>query len=153
MKADFFNKKIHVNLAIYEIIQKNILLNANDPSNPDLLVTRGKERSRGLEMDIIGYILPNWQVYATYGYNDAKIVEDTNPALVGARKQNTPFHSANIWQKYSFDQNSIMKDFAVGFGIQYSGNKVPMYNRSFVVPDYTLLMLQSITFLNRDIWR
>jgi iron complex outermembrane receptor protein len=90
-------------------------------------------------MDIIGYILPNWQVYATYGYNDAKIVEDTNPALVGARKQNTPFHSANIWQKYSFSQNSIMKDFAIGFGIQYSGNKVPMYNRSFLVPDYTLL--------------
>lgn len=139
MKADFFNKKIHIDLAIYEIIQKNILLNANDPSNPDLLVTRGKERSRGFEMDIIGYILPNWQVYATYGYNDAKIVEDTNPALVGARKQNTPFHSANIWQKYSFSQSSIMKDFAIGFGIQYSGNKVPMYNRSFLVPDYTLL--------------
>ncbi|STC94732.1 TonB-dependent siderophore receptor [Elizabethkingia anophelis] len=139
MKADFFNKKIHVDLSIYEIIQKNILLNANDPSNPDLLITRGKERSRGFEMDIIGYILPNWQIYATYGYNDAKIVEDTNPALVGARKQNTPFHSVNVWQKYSFPQNTVMKDFAIGLGIQYSGNKVPMYNRSFLVPDYTLL--------------
>jgi iron complex outermembrane receptor protein len=87
-------------------------------------------------MDIIGYILPNWQIYATYGYNDAKIVEDTNPALVGARKQNTPFHSANMAEIQFYQK--IMKDFAIGFGIQYSGNKVPMYNRSFLVPDYTL---------------
>lgn len=138
MKAVFFKKKIHADFAVYEILQKNILLNANDPTNPDLLVTRGEERSRGFEMDITGYILPNWQIYVTYGYNDARIIRDTNPGLIGARKQNTPFHSANVWQKYSFGQNSFFKDFAVGFGIQYSGNKVPMYNRSFIVPDYTL---------------
>jgi iron complex outermembrane receptor protein len=48
MKADFFNKKIHVDLAIYEIIQKNILLNANDPSNPDLLVTERKGEKQRL---------------------------------------------------------------------------------------------------------
>lgn len=138
MKADFFNKKLHIDLAIYEIRQQNILLNANDPAEPDRLVTRGQERSRGFEMDIIGNILPEWQVFASYGYNDARIVDDINPALIGARKQNTPFHSANIWQKYSFRESSFLKDMAVGLGAQYSGNKVPMYNRSFLVPAYTV---------------
>ncbi|SHL95612.1 iron complex outermembrane recepter protein [Chryseobacterium carnipullorum] len=141
MKADFFNKKIHIDFAIYEIRQQNILLNANDPSEPDRLVTRGQERSRGFEMDIIGNVLPQWQVFASYGYNDARIVDDINPALIGARKQNTPFHSANIWQKYSFDsfgESSFLEDIAIGVGVQYSGNKVPMYNRSFLVPEYTL---------------
>lgn len=138
MKADFFNKKIHMDVAVYEIRQRNILLNANDPAEPDRLVTRGQERSRGFELDIIGTILPQWQLFASYGYNDAVITDDINPALVGARKQNTPFHSANIWQKYSFAESSFLKDIAVGFGVQYSGNKVPMYNRSFLVPAYTV---------------
>lgn len=138
MKADFFNKKLHVDFAVYEITQRNILLNANDPSEPDRLVTRGEERSRGFEMDIIGNILPEWQVFASYGYNDARIINDVNPELVGARKQNTPFHSANIWQKYSFEKTSFLRDIAIGFGVQYSGNKVPMYNRSFLVPEYTI---------------
>ncbi|MBL1220669.1 TonB-dependent receptor [Chryseobacterium sp. L7] len=138
MKADFFAKKLHVDLAFYEIRQQNILLNANDPAEPDRLVTRGQERSRGFEMDIIGNILPEWQVFASYGYNDARIIDDINPDLIGARKQNTPFHSANIWQKYSFRESSFLKDIAVGFGVQYSGNKVPMYNRSFLVPEYTV---------------
>lgn len=138
MKADFFNKKIHVDVAFYEIRQRNILLNANDPAEPDRLVTRGQERSRGFEMDVIGNISKAWQVFASYGYNDARIIDDINPALIGARKQNTPFHSANIWQKYSFGETSFLKDIAVGLGVQYSGNKVPMYNRSFLVPEYTV---------------
>lgn len=138
MKADFFNKKIHIDVAVYEIRQRNILLNANDPAEPDRLITRGQERSRGFEMDIIGNISRAWQVFASYGYNDARIIDDINPALIGARKQNTPFHSANIWQKYSFRETSFLKDIALGLGVQYSGNKVPMYNRSFLVPEYTV---------------
>lgn len=138
MKADFLNKKLHIDLAFYEIRQENILLNANDPAEPDRLITRGQERSRGFEMDIIGNIAPEWQVFASYGYNDARIIDDINPTLIGARKQNTPFHSANIWQKYTFRESSLLKDIAVGLGVQYSGNKVPMYNRSFLIPQYTI---------------
>ncbi|HEY1199473.1 MAG TPA: TonB-dependent receptor, partial [Niastella sp.] len=88
LKAFVLKGKMQVNAAVYEINQKNLLLNANLPSFPDSLTTRGAERSRGFEIDVAGYLLPNWQVNASYSYIDAVIVEDNDEALKGARKQN-----------------------------------------------------------------
>ncbi len=139
LKADLINNKFHVNAALYEINQRNLLISANDPANPDLLVTRGAERSRGFEMDIIGYLLPNWQVNASYSYIDAEIRNDKDPSLIGARKQNTPVNSANLWTRYNFAEGTGLKDLGVGLGFQYSGDKVPWFTRSFMVPAYTLL--------------
>lgn len=138
MKADLFNKKIKMNVAFYEINQKNILMSANDPSEPDLLVQRGADRSRGFEWDVSGYLLPNWQINASYSYNDAIIVTDTDPALEGARKENTPRHSANLWTRYNFNNGSKLKDLGIGFGVQHQGSKVPWFSRSFDVPAFTL---------------
>lgn len=85
LKTEFFQSRIHMNLAFYEINQKNILMNANDPENPDLLVTRGAERSRGIEWDLAGYITPEWQVNASYSFIDAVIEKDANESLIGAQ--------------------------------------------------------------------
>lgn len=137
-KATLFNNRISVNMAIYEINQKNILMNANDPNNPDLLVTRGAERSRGFEWDIAGYITSNWQINASYSYIDAKITNDRDVSLIGARKQNTPKNSANFWTRYNFEPTSALGDFGVGFGVQYQSSKVPWFTRSFIIPDFTV---------------
>lgn len=127
-----------MNVAFYEINQKNILMSANDPSEPDLLVQRGADRSRGFEWDVSGYLLPNWQINASYSYNDAIIVTDAKPALEGARKENTPRHSANLWTRYNFNNGSKLKDLGIGFGMQHQGSKVPWFSRSFDVPAFTL---------------
>jgi len=138
MKADLFQSRIRMNVAIYEIRQKNILMNANDPQNPDLLVTRGGERSRGVEWDIAGYITSNWQINASYSYIDAIITNDANESLIGARKQNTPRQSANLWTRYNFGASSSLKDLGVGLGVQYQGNKLPWFDRTFTIPAFTV---------------
>lgn len=138
-KASLFNNSIQVNAALYEINQRNLLMNANDPTNPDLLVPRGAERSRGFEMDIAGYLLPNWQLNASYSYIDAEIRNDRDKSLIGARKQNTPVHSGSVWTRYNFKQQSGLKDLGIGIGFQYSGDKIPWFTRAFTVPAYTLL--------------
>jgi len=139
MKGRFFKNGLHVNAAVYEINQRNILMNANVPAFPDSLITRGADRSRGFEIDIAGFIQPNWQVNVSYSYIDARVVEDSKPDLVGARKENTPFNSANLWTRYNFTQTTALKDLGIGIGVQYSGDKVPWFNRSFFVPAYMLL--------------
>ncbi len=138
-KATVLNGKISINAAVYEINQQNLLLNANLPTFPDSLVTRGAERSRGFEIDAAGYILPNWQINASYSYIDAKIVEDNDPALKGARKQNTPYNSANLWTRYNFATGSKLKDIGIGLGLQHNGDRIPWFNRSFKTPAYTLV--------------
>jgi iron complex outermembrane receptor protein len=139
VKGDLFKNKIRLNAAVYEINQKNILLNANVPASPDSLVTRGAERSRGFETDVAGFILPNWQINASYSYIDAVILEDNDASLKGARKQNTPVHSANLWTRYNVVSGTALKDLGIGVGVQYSGDKVPWFSRAFLVPAYTLL--------------
>ncbi|MDF2192040.1 TonB-dependent receptor [Paraflavitalea sp. CAU 1676] len=138
VKATVF-KSIQVNVAIFEVNQRNLLMNANDPANPDLLVSRGAERSRGFEMDIAGFIVPYWQFNASYSYIDATIRNDRDKSLIGARKQNTPIHSGNIWTRYNFEQVTLLRDIGIGAGMQYSGDKVPWFTRSFTIPAYTLL--------------
>ena len=139
VKGTLWKSQIHVSAAVYEISQKNILMNANDPAFPDSLVTRGADRSRGFELDIAGFILPNWQINASYSYIDARVVRDTKAELKGARKENTPFNSANLWTRYNFVRSTLLKDFGIGLGVQHSGDKVPWFDRSFKVPAYTLL--------------
>ena len=138
LKAAFFDNTMSFNAAVYEINQRNILMNANDPVNPDLLVTRGGERSRGFECDLAGYITHDWQINASYSYIDAKITNDSNASLIGARKQNTPKNSANLWTRYNFASDSVLEDFGIGFGMQYQSSKVPWFTRDFTLPDFTI---------------
>jgi iron complex outermembrane receptor protein len=139
MKTELLKGRMSLTVALYEIRQQNILINANIPAYPDSLTTRGGERSRGIEMEMVGYLLPGWQLSLAYSYIDAVITSEKDPALTGARKQNTPIHSGNLWSRYNFPANSSLKDFGVGLGLQYSGDKVPWFTRDFKVPAYTLL--------------
>ena len=137
-KATLAQGRISLSAAVYEINQRNLLLNANLSAFPDSLVTRGAERSRGFEMDVAGYLTPEWQVNASYSYIDAIIVTDNDASLEGARKQNTPVNSGNLWTRYNFPSNSPLGDLGFGLGVQYSGSKVPWFTRAFEVPAYTL---------------
>jgi len=101
-------------------------------------VTRGAERSRGIEWDIAGYITPDWQINASYSYIDAIIMNDSNETLIGARKQNTLKNSANLWTRYNFNSSSALKDLGIGFGMQYQSSKVPWFTRTFMVPAFTI---------------
>ncbi|MGH1517906.1 TonB-dependent siderophore receptor [Chryseobacterium sp. JK1] len=138
MKAQLFGK-ISLNIAVYEINQRNILINANNPSEPDELVQRGADRSRGFETEISGHLLPQWHIYGGYSYIDAKILDDTHPDLVGKRKENTSKNSFNIWTRYNFSTIELIKDFGIGAGMLYQSSKVPWFTRSFELPSYTTI--------------
>lgn len=137
MKADLLNKKIALTMSVYEINQKNILMSANDPTQPDLLVQRGADRSRGFEADITGYILPNWQVIASYSYIDAVVIDDANQSLIGKRKENVAQNSGNIWTRYNFSDLSGLNDLGIGIGMNAQGSRIPWFSRAFEVPAFT----------------
>lgn len=141
MKAELLKGRMSLTVALYEIRQQNILINANIPAYPDSLATRGGEKSRGIEVEMAGYLMPGWQLSMGYSYIDAVITQEKDPALIGARKQNTPIHSGTVWTRYNFPATTVLKDLAVGAGLQYSGDKVPWFTRSFKLPAYTLLDL------------
>jgi iron complex outermembrane receptor protein len=139
LKADLLNKQFTLSMSVYEINQKNILMSANNPTQPDLLVQRGADRSRGFETDLAGYILPNWQINASYSFIDATIIDDANNALIGQSKENVARHSGNLWTRYNFNDYTAFKDLGIGLGMNAQGSRIPWFSRAFEVPGFTTI--------------
>ncbi|WP_442591638.1 TonB-dependent siderophore receptor [Pedobacter sp. AW31-3R] len=137
-KSEWLNRTLMVSFSLFEINQKNLLLNANDPVDVNLLVERGAQRSRGIELEASGFILPQWQFNLGYSYVDAVVIQDNDAALIGSRVQNTPKHSGSIWTRYDLRENRLFKGIGFGAGVQYSGDKLPLYIRNFTLPAYTI---------------
>lgn len=139
-KGEFLNGKIFANIALFDIIQKNILL--GDTYDLDNLTTRGEQRSKGFEMDVSGYLTPNFQVTASYGFADAQIVEDAVEEFIGEQIGGSPKHNANFWGRYDFTNNTL-KGIGLGFGAQYVAERYTWYNPTYatdrvLLPEYTI---------------
>ncbi len=140
-KGEFFNGRLFANIAYFDITQKNLLI--GDSYTPESLNTRGEQRSRGFEMDITGYALPNLQLMASYGFNNAEIIEDTVQEFNGQRIGGAPKHNANFWGRYDFT-SKVLRGIGVGFGAQYVDERYTWYNPEYLpnrvlLPSYTVL--------------
>jgi iron complex outermembrane recepter protein len=126
IKADLTNR-LSTNLAFYELTRTNVT--TPDPVNPDFSVQSGKQRSRGIELDISGEILPGWNIIAGYAYTDARVVED-NDIPIGNRLYNAPEHAVNLWTTYRI-QDGDLQGLGFGLGIYYIGER-PIDNANTV---------------------
>ncbi|WP_442845106.1 TonB-dependent siderophore receptor [Leeuwenhoekiella sp. H156] len=136
-KGEFFNKRLAANLAVYYIENNNILVNANDTTNPELLRQRGQEQSKGIELDVNGRILPNLSITANYAYNEAIISESDDPDEVNTRKENAPLHQGGIFGKYTFTEKNLE-----GLGITLGSNFVGKRNTlepTLQLPSYVVM--------------
>ncbi len=122
-KFEFFRKMLSVTTAAYYIEQNNILINALDPSNPDLLRQVGQQQAKGIELDINGRILPNLSMTAAFSYNLAKITESDNPAEIGSIMPNAPKNQGNVWIKYNFKNDTVLKGIGIAAGANYASKR------------------------------
>ncbi|UZO80711.1 TonB-dependent receptor [Aquimarina sp. ERC-38] len=134
-KGEFFGGRLATSASIYQITQKNLLL--QDPNDESVLTERGEQRSRGFEWDLNGHVLPNLQLSASYAYIDAEIVEDDDPALVGERIGGAPEHSANLWGRYDFTSGAL-RNMGVGLGMEYRGERFSWFGDRLLLPAYTV---------------
>ncbi|MEH2081920.1 MAG: TonB-dependent siderophore receptor [Nostoc sp.] len=132
IKTDLLDNRLSATLALYQITRSNVL--TTDPNNIDFSVQTGEERSRGIEFDIKGEILPGWQVIVSYTYTDARITND-NVFPVGNRLVNTPFDNASLWTTYRFSQGSL-QGLGFGFGLFYVGERFGDIDNTFSLPSY-----------------
>jgi iron complex outermembrane recepter protein len=141
-KGEFFSRRLFAGLSIYQIEQNNILVNANNPANPDQLSQRGQERARGVEIETSGQIFPNLSVSLTYAYNKAEITESNDETLVGLVKENAPLHNSGSWIKYSIEKGKLN---GIGFALGHSHNterrtfsKYPNSQDYLMLPSYVV---------------
>ncbi len=87
--------------AVYNLDRTNVPL--PDPNNPGFFLLSGKNRIRGFETELKGYVTDEWQSALGYAYTDARVASDTSPTIVkGNRIQLVPFSQFSWWNKYQF---------------------------------------------------
>ena len=131
VKADL-NTRLSTTLALYQITQSNVL--TDDPDNIGFSVQTGEQRSRGVELSLAGQILPGWNIFASYAYNDARVTQD-NSIPVGNRVQRTTPHAASLWTTYEIQQGDL-KGLGVGLGLFYVGDRAGDTENTFEIPSY-----------------
>jgi len=87
--------------AAYNLDRTNVPL--PDPNNPGFFILSGKNRIRGFETELKGYVTDEWQTSLGYAYTDARVASDTSTTIVkGNRIQLVPFSQFSWWNKYQF---------------------------------------------------
>jgi iron complex outermembrane recepter protein len=146
IKADI-SEKLSATLAAYEITKTNVV--TSDPNDPDLSIQVGEQRSRGIELDIGGEILPGWNIIASYTYTDA-ITSKDNTIPVGNRIDNVPKHAASLWTSYEL-QSGDLKGLGFGLGLYYVGDRYADVENTSLLSSY--FRTDSAIYYKRDNWR
>lgn len=137
-KTEWLEGKLHASIAYYDIKQNNILTYDDTVSNgavDELMNEGGTERNKGLEIDVMGRILPNWLVNAGYAYNDSKVTDQRRGTY---RKDNAPKHTFNLWTRFDVKEG-FFKNLGLGAGLNYSAEKISWQEPDLVLPDYTIV--------------
>ena len=137
-KTEWLEGKLHASIAYYDIKQNNILTYDDTVYNgavDELMTEGGTERNKGLEIDVMGRILPNWLVNAGYAYNDSKVTDQKRGTY---RKDNAPKHTFNLWTRFDVKEG-FFKNLGVGAGLNYSAEKISWQEPDLVLPDYTII--------------
>jgi iron complex outermembrane recepter protein len=131
VKTDL-SDRLAATLAFYDLTRTN--LSTLDPNNPQRTIQVGEQRSRGIEFDISGEILPGWNVIAGYAYTDAEITRD-NTLIEGNQLNNVPRHALNLWTTYEIQSGSL-KGLGFGVGVFYYGDRQADLANTAVLPSY-----------------
>lgn len=147
IRGEFFEGKLTTNFAAYYLTKSNVA--ATDPNDPDFSIATGKQRSRGIELDVIGEILPGWNIIASYAYTDAAITEDEGSSLEGNRLAGVPQNAASLWSTYQIQSGSL-RGLGFGLGLFYVSERQD-FDNLFTVSSY--LRTDAAIFYRRNNWK
>jgi iron complex outermembrane receptor protein len=140
LKAYLFNKKLSLNLSIFDIVKNNVL--TDDLEHPRYQIQLGQIVSRGIDFDMTGNVTPSLIVNANYEFIDAKVTKESNPNSIGIKNFLTPDHRANLWLQYKLLKGKL-KNLSFSAGYQYTGERGAVFynwnpDKTKVLPAYSL---------------
>lgn len=148
VKGELLDGRLLATLAAYHLTRTNI--GVPDPDNVDFSIPTGEQRSRGIELDILGEILPGWNIITSFGYIDAEVTEDGGSELEGNRLRNVPDYTASLWTSYEI-QSGDLAGLGFGAGVFYVGIRAGDAQNTFELPSY--LRTDAALYYRRDNWQ
>jgi iron complex outermembrane receptor protein len=142
LKTDLLDGRVSGTLTLFDVRNRNIVndLAYTDSSGSVVInhVQSGEQRSRGVEVDATITATDHWQIYSSYSYMNARIIEFSgndatilkqDPSTLDAAGQanykdvkrfhNAPLqmsapHLANLWTRYDFTPNRLRGLYVAG---------------------------------------
>jgi iron complex outermembrane receptor protein len=132
-KVNLFGDRLSITGAVYEITRENVA--TADLDHPGFQVSAGEQRSRGIELDVAGDLLPGWRAIAAYSFIDAKITAD---ARIPENNQpaGIPEHSGSLWTTYEL-RDGWAQGLGFGGGVVYVGRRQGDNANTFQLDGYT----------------
>ncbi|HET9502472.1 MAG TPA: TonB-dependent receptor [Hymenobacter sp.] len=115
LKREWFDGRFNSTITAFNITKTNVL--TGDPVNPTFSVQTGEVRSRGIEADFMGELLPGLNLVANYALLDATVTKDNAPrnaagnptrdSYEGRKLGGTAKHNSNAWLTYRLRQGAL----------------------------------------------
>ncbi len=125
IKGEFRDGRIGATLSLFSIERDNVAI--TDPNNApgeDFSVDGRAQEHKGLELELVGQPIDNFNVIATFAYLDAEVTRaDDFPDDVQNRIEGAPMHSGSLFLQYELPGGAL-KGLAFGAGATYVGKRV-----------------------------
>jgi iron complex outermembrane receptor protein len=144
VKTELLDGRLSATLSYFDLTKQNIAV--TDYSTPTPLTqTIGEAKTRGLEFDVVGQVLPGWQVIGTYTFMPfAEVTKDvgSNGGIgnQGKRLFQAPRHTASIWNTYEF-QGGEIRGLKLGAGVVAVGQREGNLANTYQLPGYAIVNL------------
>lgn len=144
VKADFFDSRLSLNAAFYDIAKENIV--SADSEHPGFVIQDGRQESRGFEVAFNLDPAPGFSVFGGYNYVDASVTVDPgNNSTAGRPLPNTPMHSFQLWAKYQIRSGPLAR-LGFGAGANYVDDRMGRPSNNPVIrsiPSYSVFNVQA----------
>jgi iron complex outermembrane receptor protein len=109
-KTELLANRLSLSLALFQLEEENEVYadpDSVDFANPDAIQFRddGLSRSRGLELELVGQVIPQWDVRFSYAYIDAEIRQGFESS--GTDLAETPKHNIGLLTQYAFASGTL----------------------------------------------
>lgn len=116
-RGSFLNDKLSTTLALYELTKENVAVATGIPNVSEVA---GEQRSRGIELDIIGNITDDWNMYLSYAYTDTEVIDaGTASNTKGDPFPGVPKHKLVLHNTYDLETLTGINGLKFGYGFDY----------------------------------
>jgi iron complex outermembrane receptor protein len=136
-------------LAFFQITKSGISVRDYAATDPSARKLAGLQRSRGVELDVVGRVTDRWTIIANYAHIDAKVISDNwrdpldpfgwfgSSGLYLNHLDNAPRHSGKVFLTYDFGEGGL--GLRVGGGVTASTHAWGDIHNTFLIPGWARL--------------
>jgi catecholate siderophore receptor len=124
-------RDLSLTTAVYRLERTNVAI--PDPADASRSVLVDGQRTRGVELGVVGSIMQAWSVLGGYAYQDGRITQTLSASAPrGAVLAQLPTHTFSLWNRFDFGTRG-----GIGVGVIHNSDMFTSTDNTVVLPSFT----------------